>query len=97
MLDRIALNFAHLPSNYYKEAILALPSTEEASGEVDADYNELKVVLGKVLESLQGGGRVRVGDASEDVRKEAILAGFLVEHENQQVRIPPPSFIVCKT
>lgn len=85
MLDRIALNFANLPINHYAEAILALPDTEEKSGEVGADYNELKKVFGKVLKTMQPGGRIHIGQPSEQITKEAILAGFIVENENQQV------------
>ena len=85
MLDRIALNFAKLPQNHYKEAILALPSTEESFGEVDADYNELQRVFGKILDTMQPGGRIRIGQPSEQFTKEAILRGFLIESENQQV------------
>jgi Fe-S cluster assembly protein DRE2 N-terminus len=86
MLDRIALNFANLPQNHYSEAILALPSTEEASGEIDADYNELKAVMNKILETMKPGGRIQIGQPSSDqITKEAILAGFLIENENQQV------------
>ena len=85
MLDRIASNFAQLPQSHYAEAILALPNTEETSGEVDKDFTEFKAVLGKVLDTMQPGGRVRIGRANDRVAKEAILAGFLVETENQQV------------
>ena len=83
MLDRIALNFAQLPQSHYTEAILALPNTEETSGEVDKDYIELKAVLSKILDAMQPGGRVSIGRANEQIAKEAILAGFLVETENQ--------------
>jgi hypothetical protein len=85
MLDRIALNFAQLPSGYYTEAVLALPRTEERAGEVDTDYNELRVVLGKVLETMAPGGRIKVGQPGDQVVQEAILIGFLVERENDQV------------
>jgi hypothetical protein len=85
MLDRIALNFANLPQNHYTEAIFALPSTEEKSGEIDADYNELKLVFPKILDTMQPGGRLRIGQPTDQITKEAILAGFLVETENQQV------------
>jgi hypothetical protein len=85
MLDRIALNFANLPANHYTEAILALPSTEEASGEVDRDYQELKSVFTKILETMQPGGRVRIGQAGDAIAKDAVLAGFLVETDNSQV------------
>src|SRR5271155_1975085 len=85
MLDRIALNFVQLPQSLYTEAILALPNTEEASGEVDNDYAELKATFSKVLDALHPGGRVLIGRANEQVAKEAILAGFLVETDNQQV------------
>jgi len=85
MLDRIALNFAQLPQSHYTEAILALPNTEETSGEVDKDYIELKAVLSKILDAMQPGGRVSIGRANEQIAKEAILAGFLVETDNQQV------------
>jgi len=87
MLDRIALNFAYLPPSHYAEAILALPNPEENVGEVDADYNELPPVLCKLLETMQPGGRIKVGNAGEKIVKEAILAGFLVENENQQVSL----------
>jgi hypothetical protein len=87
MLDRIALNFAQLPQSHYTEAILALPNTEETSGEVDKDYAELKAVFSKILDAMQPGGRVLIGRATEQVSKEAILAGFLVETENQQVSL----------
>jgi hypothetical protein len=83
MLDRIALNFAQLPQSHYTEAILALTNTEETSGEVDKDYIELKAVLSKILDAMQPGGRVLIGRANEQIAKEAILAGFLVETENQ--------------
>ena len=85
MLDRIALNFVQLPQSHYTEAILALPNTEETSGQVDKDYAELKAVFSKILDSMQPGGRVLIGRANEQVTKEAILSGFLVENENQQV------------
>jgi Fe-S cluster assembly protein DRE2 N-terminus len=85
MLDRIASNFVQLPSSYYTEAILALPSTEEWAGEVDADYNELGGVLGKVLLTMVPGGRIKVGQPGDQVLKEAILAGFLVERQGDQV------------
>ena len=87
MLDRIALNFAYLPPSHYSEAILALPSTEEKVGEVDAGYNELAPVLSKLLETMQPGGRIKLGNAGEKIVKDAILAGFLVENENQQVSL----------
>ena len=85
MLDRIALNFVQLPRSLYTEAILALPSTEEASGEVDKDYAELKAVFSKVLDALRPGGRVLIGRANDQVTKEAIFSGFLVETDNRQV------------
>lgn len=85
MLDRIALNFAQLPSGYYIEAVLALPRTEERAGEVDTDYNELRGVLGKVLETMAPGGRIKVGQPGDQVIQEAILIGFLVEREHDQV------------
>jgi hypothetical protein len=85
MLDRIALNFAQLPSGYYAEAVLALPGTEERAGEVDADYDELRGVLGKVLETMAPGGRIKAGQPGDQVVQEAILVGFLVERENGQV------------
>ena len=86
MLDRIALSFANLPQNHYAEAILALPPTEETPGEIDTDYNELKVVMNKILETMRPGGRIRIGQPSSDqITKEAILTGFLIENENQQV------------
>ena len=87
MLDRIALNFAYLPPSHYAEAILALPNPEENVGEVDADYNELPPVLCKLLETMQPGGRIKLGNAGEKIVKDAILAGFLVENENQQVTL----------
>src|SRR5579859_1422501 len=90
MLDRIALNFANLPAAYYKEAILALPSTEEESGEVEKDYIELKNVFGKLLETMQPGGKIKIGRPSEKLTKDAVLAGFLIETENNQVTIPLP-------
>jgi len=86
MLDRIAMNFVRLPENQYKEAVLALPTTEETSGEVDKDIAELTTVFNKVLNALQPGGRVFVGRAAnETFTKEAVLAGYLIELENQQV------------
>jgi len=85
MLDRIALNFAQLPQSHYTEAILALPNTEETSGEFDKDYAELKAVFSKLVDAMQPGGRLLIGRANDQVTKEAILAGFLVETENQQV------------
>jgi Fe-S cluster assembly protein DRE2 N-terminus len=85
MLDRISLGFARLPRNHYKKALLALPNLEEAAGEFDADYAEFKAVLSTVLESLQVGGRVHIGRPSEDVMKEAILSGFLIETGNGEV------------
>ena len=85
MLDRIALNFANLPAGFYKDAILALPATEESSGEVDLDYIEFRNVFGKVLEAMQPAGRIRVGKPSEQFTKDAVLAGFLIETENDQV------------
>jgi Fe-S cluster assembly protein DRE2 N-terminus len=89
MLDRIALNFANLPPNHYTEAILALPTTEETPGEVDADYNELKSVFDKILDTMQPGGRIRIGQPKNELTKEAILAGFLVETGNEQVSSLP--------
>ena len=85
MLDRIALNFACLPQNHYTEAIFALPSTEEKSGEINADYKELKLVFPKILDTMQPGGRLRIGQPTDQITKEAILSGFLVETEDQQV------------
>ena len=93
MLDRIALNFAILPQNHYAEATLALPSTEEKPGEVEADYNELKLVFPKILDTMQPGGRLRIGQPTDQITKEAILAGFLVETQNEQV--PPPVPPLC--
>ena len=88
MLDRIALNFVSLPASHYSEAIFALPSTEEKAGEVDNDYRELKAVFSKILETMQPGGKIRIGQAKEEITKDAILAGFLVEsQDNQVVRI----------
>src|SRR6202041_2380952 len=78
MLDRIALNFANLPENHYSEAILVLPPTEESSGELEADYNQLVPVLSKILNTMRAGGRVRIGSPTAQITKEAILAGFLV-------------------
>jgi hypothetical protein len=85
MLDRIALNFAILPSNYYSEAILVLPADEETSNEIENDYTELKSVFTKILETLQPGGKVRIGQPKAEFTKDAILAGFLVESQNSQV------------
>jgi len=95
MLDRIALNFANLPAGYYKDAILALPPTEETSGEVEKDYAELKNVFGKLLHSMQPGGRLRIGTPGEQLRKDAVLAGFLIETENNQVSPSSSSFFCC--
>jgi anamorsin len=92
MLDRIALNFANLPANHYTEAILALPSTEEASGEVNRDYQELKSVFTKILETMKPAGRVRIGQAGDAIIKDAVLAGFLVETDNSQV-LPSPTLL----
>jgi len=89
MLDRIALNFAKLPPSYYGQAILALPAAEEKPGEADADYTELKAVFKHILDAMQPGGRVRIGQAAEDVTREAILVGFLIEKESEEV------FLVC--
>lgn len=87
MLDRIALGFAKLPQNYYTDAVLALPDTEEQTGEIDADYTELKEVLTQILGTMKPGGRLRIGQPKEEkVTKEAILAGFLVETDNHQVK-----------
>jgi hypothetical protein len=85
MLDRIALDFAYLPPSHYSEAILALPNTQEAVGEVDADYGELKMVLDKLLNTMQPGGRIRIGAGGAQLSRDAILAGFFVETENQEV------------
>jgi hypothetical protein len=85
MLDRIALNFATLPAEHYAEAILALPSTEESSGELDADYAELKTVFNKILATMCPGGCVRIGRPADSITQEAILAGFLVETRNKMV------------
>lgn len=91
MLDRIALNFVNLPQSQYKEAILALPALEETPGEVDKDYAELTAVFNKVIDAMQPGGRVSVGrGANEKFIKEAMLAGFLIETENQQVHLQNP-------
>jgi hypothetical protein len=94
MLDRIALNFANLPPNHYTEAILALPSTEENSGELDADYKELKSVFTKILETMQPGGRVRIGGAGQHITHDAVLAGFLVENDDSQVRFPKSTLLI---
>jgi hypothetical protein len=91
MLDRIALNFANLPGGYYKDAVLALPSSEETSGEVEKDYAELRNVFGKLLEAMQPGGRLKIGSPSEQLTKDAVLSGFLIETENNQVLPPLPS------
>jgi Fe-S cluster assembly protein DRE2 N-terminus len=85
MLDRIALNFANLPVNHYSEAILALPTTEESSGEFEEDYNQLVTAFSKILNTMRAGGRVRIGSPTAQVTKEAILAGFLVETDSNQV------------
>jgi Fe-S cluster assembly protein DRE2 N-terminus len=53
MLDRIAMNFAVLPSNYYNEAILALPPNEETANEIESDYIELKTVFTNVLQTMR--------------------------------------------
>lgn len=91
MLDRIALNFVNLPQSQYKESILALPALEETSGEVDKDYAELAAVFNKVIDAMQPGGRVSVGrGANEKFIKEAMLGGFLIETENQQVHFQNP-------
>jgi hypothetical protein len=87
MLDRIALYFAILPSNYYNEAILVLPAHEETSNEINNDYTEFKSVLTKILETMQPGGKVRIGQPETDFTKDAVLAGFLIESQNSQV--PP--------
>lgn len=91
MLDRIALNFVNLPANHYSEAILALPPTEEKAGEVENDYTELKAVFLKILDTMQAGGRIRIGQAKDEVTKDAILAGFLIESQHNQVPTPLPS------
>ena len=85
MLDRIALNFVNLPANHYADAFLALPPTEEETGEVENDYKELKAVLSKILETMQPGGKIRIGQPKEDVTQEAIITGFLVESQDNQV------------
>ena len=85
MLDRIALNFAKLPHSHYSEAIFALPPSEESPEEFENDYTELKSVFPKILSTMQPGGRVRIGSAKEEITKEAILAGFVIETQNQQV------------
>ena len=94
MLDRIALNFVNLPANHYSEAILALPPTEEKAGELGNDYAELKAVFPKILETMQAGGRIRIGQAKDEVTKDAILAGFLIESQDNQVPTPLPSRVI---
>jgi hypothetical protein len=94
MLDRIALNFVNLPSSHYSEAIFALPSTEEEAGEVENDYRELRAVLPKILETMQPGGKLRIGQAKEDISKDAILAGFLIESQNNEVQISTSKFLI---
>jgi len=92
MLDRIALDFANLPLNHYSEAILALSTTEESSGEREADYNQLVPVLSKILNTMRAGGRVRIGSPTVQVTKEAIIAGFLVETDsNTTILVKPAS------
>jgi hypothetical protein len=86
MLDRIALDFANLPVNHYSEAILALSTTEESSGEREADYDQLVPVLSKILNTMRAEGRVRIGSPTAQVTKEAIIAGFLVETDSNTVR-----------
>jgi hypothetical protein len=88
MLDRIAVNFAFLPSNYYSESILVLPAEEETSNEINNDYTELKSVLTKILETMKPGGKVGIGQPETDFTKDAILAGFLIESQNSQVSPP---------
>ena len=85
MLDWINLNFVNLPANYYSHAIFALPTTEEKPKEGETDFKELKLVLSQILETMQPGGKVKIGQPTEEMKKEAILAGFLVESEDNQV------------
>jgi Fe-S cluster assembly protein DRE2 N-terminus len=93
MLDRIALDFAPLPPSTYSEAILALPPTEEKRGELENAYSELKNVFDKIINTLRPGGRLRIGQPQEYVRSDAVLAGFLVEQDGEQVSSSPPSFL----
>jgi hypothetical protein len=85
MLDRIALNFVNLPQNYYSEALLALPNQEEKEGEVTSDYNELKQVFPKLVATMKPGGTIIIGSPSEEIKRQAILSGFLTELKNDQV------------
>jgi len=85
MLDRIALNFAPLPPSTYSEAVLALPSTEEKPGELNNAYTELKNVFDKIINTLTPGGRIRIGQPQDSVKSDAVLAGFLVEQDGEQV------------
>jgi hypothetical protein len=94
MLDRIALNFAQLPREHYTEAILALPTSEETPNQLDNDYAELKLVFNKILETMRAGGRLHIGPASDTIKKEAILSGFLIHHENTKVQIPWKNLII---
>lgn len=85
MLDRIVLNLAILPSSHYNEAIVALPPGEEPTKEIENDYNELKSVFAKILETMRPGGQIRIGQPNQAFTKEAILAGFLIELQESQV------------
>ena len=82
MLDRIAANLVRLPKNNYKEAILALHPSDRSQSQLDADYAEFQTVLPKVLDAMQPGGRVHIGQSKEFLNKEAILAGFLIKPFN---------------
>jgi hypothetical protein len=85
MLDRIAYNVVNLPLNHYSQVMLSTDPTETLLGESDVDYAELVSSLPQILAAMRSGGRLRIGRGSSELTKEAILAGFLVEMDDEQV------------
>jgi hypothetical protein len=85
MLDRIACNVVSLPLNHYSQVMLSTDPTETLLGESDVDYAELVSSLPQILAAMRSGGRLRIGRGSSELTKEAILAGFLVEMDGEQV------------
>lgn len=85
-LNQIALNLVNLPPNYYSEAILALPSTD-TSPDYDPSYTELENALPQILATMNAGGHIRIGNPPPQFKKEALLAGFLLETQNNQVML----------
>ena len=94
LFDPLAPNLVTLPPSHYTEAVLVLPTSEEL--DLHTDFQELTMVFPRILDTMRAGGRLRIGrlngerllivKPTEQITREAILTGFVVETANNQVR-----------